>query len=284
MSEEQNNRAVDATELNVDEFEGILQNGHDDESDGGGAPEWMATFSDLMTLLMVFFILLFSMSEIQVKKFALAAASLKDGFGSSFITTLEGNGSNTPEVIQVDSTSTMAVTLDALEKMLIEQKLTEIHDTLNQFIQKNGLERNVKVEQAPPGVTLTLQDVVLFRSGEGEISRENMWIIEGLAPVLRAISVPFTIVGHSDNRPIHTATYHSNWELASVRAGGVAREMIEQGIPAEKLHVEAWADQRPESENESSAGRAKNRRVEIFFSYEEVREKVIDESQPKSDS
>lgn len=266
-------------DLDLEDFGQLLNHSSEEASGEGGAPEWMATFSDLMTLLMVFFILLFSMSSIEVKKFAQAAQSLKDGFGESTVTTLETSGADIPEILQVDTTSAVAMTIQALEQILIDQKLQAIQDTLQEFIEENDLTRNVRVEKAPPGVTLTLQDVVLFESGEGVVSRENQWILEKLSPVLRDIQVPFTVVGHSDTIPIHNSRFESNWELSSVRAGGVARELLEHGIPAGRIHVEAWADQKPVGDNETVAGRAQNRRVEIFFGREEVRQLVESNSE-----
>jgi len=270
------NRKTADEELLDQELTDLVQRAGDEDAGEGGAPEWMATFSDLMTLLMVFFILLFSMSEIQVKKFALAANSLKEGFGDAIVDRMmEADSSGAPR----DSLTQPSVSalVDQIENAVISQRMETIQDSLEEFVSQNNLEKTVQVIRDGTGVTLVLRDVVLFSSGRAEVQKQSRWILEKLEPLLENVGSAFTVVGHTDDIPIRSEKFGSNWELSAARAGGVAHALIDLGISPQRIHVEAWGDQHPLVSNDSPQGRAMNRRVEIFFSRLDIKRQMASE-------
>jgi len=228
-----------------------------------GAPTWMVTFGDMMALLLTFFILLFSMSEIEVEKFREAAQSLHEGFGSSVV----DFGDNQPVVLSEASDSAMPSTVD-----LVNDQLDEIAGALETFAKENGLENSLLVDRADEGVYLRMNDAALFEPGFADVEADRLWVIEQLSLITTAIDVPVTVAGHSDNIPINSERYRSNWELSAARAAGVARALVDLGHNAAEVQVTAFGEYRPIETNDTPEGRSRNRRVELFYSRQSVSE------------
>lgn len=237
-----------------------------------GAPTWMVTFGDMMALLLCFFILLFSMSEIEVDKFREAAKSLHEGFGSSTVDLAE----NEPISVAQPSDSIVPATAD-----MVTDQLDEIAAALSAFAKENGLENSLLVDRADEGVYLRMNDAALFKPGLAEVEADRLWVIEQLSLITTAIDVPVTVAGHSDNIPISSARYRSNWELSAARAAGVARALVDLGHNAAEVQVTAFGEYRPIESNDTPEGRSRNRRVELFYSRQSVTEaqlEALDES------
>lgn len=262
---------------------------HSDEMDSQppmeeGAPPWVTTFGDLMSLLLTFFILLFSMSEMEIEKFLLASQSLREAMGG------------TPEQVSLQSTGSVPgpmasrLQLDASEIMqsvkpappgslelertpvdrFVDSWLEIIRQDLQKFVEDNGLEETVRVEKEPEGVYLRIQTSMLFGSGEVLIQPEARRILEELTRITSKLKIAVVVSGHADDRPIRSAAFPSNWELSAARAAGVARYLVEHGHPPTMVQVESYGEFRPIGDNETPEGRAKNRRVELFYSRADV--------------
>ena len=228
-----------------------------------GAPTWMVTFGDMMALLLTFFILLFSMSEIEVEKFREATKSLHEGFGSSTVD-IEANQ---PSSASQASDSTGPVTAD-----MVTGQLDQIAGALETFAKENGLENSLLVDRADEGVYLRMNDAALFQPGLADVEADRLWVIEHLSLITTKIDVPVTVAGHSDNIPISSALYRSNWELSAARAAGVARALVDLGHDAAEVQVTAFGEYRPIESNDTPEGRSRNRRVELFYSRQSVTE------------
>lgn len=232
-----------------------------------GAPAWALTFGDMMSLLLVFFILLFSISEVKIAKFQQATQSIRMGFGQSITQAM---------TTQTSGLLTSEYT-DNIRDRDIDWRLFEITQKLMDFISENSLKSTFDVVDNSSGISLLIQDAVLFQEASAEISPENRWIIDRICKLVIEISIPVVISGHTDSLAIHTETYPSNWELSSARASRVARELIEQGFSGADIHIEGYAEFKPVSTNETIEGRAANRRVELLYTRQKVREKLVDE-------
>jgi chemotaxis protein MotB len=222
----------------------------------------MVTFGDMMALLLTFFILLFSMSEIEVEKFREAAKSLHEGFGRA----TDELGDSEPVVV------TLAPDSIALVTDPVDDQLEEIADALEQFVRQHGLEQSLLVDRSSEGVYLRIRDAALFQPGFAEVEDQSAWIIEQLSLITTAIDVPVTVAGHTDNVPIGSGQYQSNWELSAARAAGVARALAQSGHNPAEVQVTAFGEHRPIDTNETPEGRARNRRVELFYSRQSVEE------------
>lgn len=242
-----------------------------------GAPAWVMTFGDLMSLLLTFFILLFSMSTIEVEKFKAAAESLNEAFGEI------GPGFAPSEPTAGTPSDTTIVVGEAGARK-VSQAITDIASVLQQFVQENEMADQVVVSSDANGVYLRIQDVALFRPGSSNIEEASVEIVQRLGMILQAIQVPVVVSGHTDDRPIRSPVFFSNWELSAARAAGVARLMVAAGHEPASLTVEAYGEYRPLAPNDTEEGRSQNRRVELFYSRQAIedimRERGLLEDQP----
>lgn len=218
-----------------------------------GAPRWMVTFSDLVTLVLVFFILLFSMSQIDLIKFQALADSMRDKQLLDFypsIVPLEGQGESEQE-----------------ENSEVAQSLDDLLEEVQSYLDDNGLNNIIVANRTERGVVLVLQEQALFRSGEAEILNESNAFLDKVGKMLGEMPNLVKVEGHTDNRPITTERYPSNWELSAARAGSVIRYLIENfHLDSTRFIAVGYGETRPIVPNNSEENWQKNRRVEIVIS------------------
>lgn len=235
-----------------------------------GAPAYMNTYGDMMTLLLTFFVLLFSMSSIDVAKFRAVIASFDGSVGVL-------NGAQTIE----ENTSMLGNGIKQFPEKknkedLIQQAnrdaedLKKMKQNLEQYVQDKNLQDKVTVEQNGDEIILRFDDVLLYDTGKADIK-------PGAIPVLNTLGVRLKeylgqgyrirLEGHTDNVPIRTNQFPSNWELSSARAIAVAKFFTdEMSFEVSKISTEGFRDNVPIGNNSTPEGRAMNRRVEIKIS------------------
>lgn len=265
-----------------------------------GAPAWMATFADLMSLLLAFFVLLLSFSNTDVKRFREMAESIRDAFGvqqvvyatdipmgtsiiaqhfspaltePTLLAEVKQSVAQNPESqIQQDrdvKLKALRLQVDELKKLIVEAKRQEIEDAAKKI-------RNVLAEEIAAGlVSIETRDLnIIIRINEtGSFSSGSAELKAGFEPVMRKISASIQALpgkvlvgGHTDDIPIETDYYRSNWELSASRAVTVAHHLLQDShIDPVRVEVEGHADTHPLAPNDSETNRAKNRRVEIIL-------------------
>lgn len=227
-----------------------------EEEQGGGAPEWMVTFSDAMTLLMVFFILLFSMSTVDAQK----EKQLSNAFNNVF----NGGGSN-PIMGEGVGEDVLLNDGQSMEETL-EQKQQSLMDILNGIIDDKGLEDFISVQKVERGVSVILVDSLLFQSGSADLKAESRPTLMDISKVLNEIDNQIIVEGHTDNLPIHTYLFSSNWELSTARAVVVTRFLVESaGVNPTRISAQGYGEFRPIAPNDTAENKAKNRRVNILI-------------------
>jgi len=227
---------------------------HEPEPAAEGAPAWIVTFADLMSLLLTFFVLLLSFSNTEVVKFREAMGSIKDAMG---VTSQDGDSKVpvgksplTDEIAEIGSSPSSA----------------ELEQQLQGVLESFGLESKGETQLTADGVTLRLQGDLMFNSGESGLTPRTYDLLEGLASYIASIDRRVDIVGHTDSVPISTPIYPSNWELSAGRAAEAVRYLVEHGVPPERLRAIGQADTVPIDTNDTPEGRARNRRIEFVFS------------------
>lgn len=250
------------------------------EEGSGGAPEWMATYSDLVTLLLCFFAIMFSMSSIDASKFKAFINSFNDGLSIYYENgstigegNMLGNGINQFPAFE-------EVFYQELNMNLVKDKEKEIKERAEEFesfIEMSNLEQQVAVEYTDSYIKLQLlDDSLLFDIGEAKLTDPAEKMLEVLGEELKKYTQhTIKIEGHTDNMPIRTEKYPSNWYLSSARAISVAEYLIRsQSFDPEKISADGRGEFSPIASNDNFEGRAKNRRVElyIYFDYEENEE------------
>jgi flagellar motor protein MotB len=138
-------------------------------------------------------------------------------------------------------------------------------DELLESIQDSELAERVEVTVRPGIVNLEIRDNILFTPASAALSTDGLVLLEKLAEIVQSLPYSFSVEGHTDNVPIHTSRYPSNWELSTARAVMVARQLIEQGIAADRVRAIGYGDTRPRSDNQTPEGRARNRRVSFVL-------------------
>jgi len=242
-----------------------------DEEDGA-SPGWLATYGDMMTLLLCFFVLLFAMSETQMYAFTQVVESLKSAIGKQQIPeagTQEG-------LVMINRDSKMSKP-DAVDELggLVVKELDAITSEVQEFIMKNSLEGQVKVNEDERGAVITISDMVLFATGKAEFNEAGKELLLQISDMLRQFDYHVKVEGHTDSEPINSERFKSNWELSTSRASAIVRFFIENRLPPDQLSAEGFAEFRPVNTNETEVGRAQNRRVEIVYERSKVRRKLL---------
>ena len=248
-----------------------------------GSPAWMATFSDLMNLLLCFFVMLFAMSTIDAQKFEQVAASFNQTFsifdaGATAIGdgVLVGMGVSQLNELDdyINSTGKnpegelMPENLEAAAEMMDEAKLDkseEMAEKIEEVLEEKNLENEIDIEFTAQYVQLTLNGALLFDSGSVEIKEEAMPLMNQLGIILQRFSQgTIEIEGHTDNVPMSGSKYSNNDELSSGRALSVFYYLennttLDSGL----IKHSGRGEYQPIADNSTPEGRAKNRRVEI---------------------
>jgi len=210
---------------------------------------FMLLYANLMILLMTFFIVLVSMGSIEKEKVKIGLYSFREAFFSGGVGTLFGKR----EPIDFDH-------LIQQEKMKLQRKLSE---SLQQALQ----EEREKIEIVPvkEGISLRVPGKILFDLGKAELKLEAKKILNRVVPVLKKYQYPVRVEGHTDNLPIHTERFPSNWELSAARAISVVKYLEEKGMDKQLLSAVGYGEYRPLFPNDTPEQRARNRRVEIVI-------------------
>jgi len=216
------------------------------EEERTGAPGWMVTYGDMMSLLLTFFVLLISFSSIHEEDFEKAIASLKGALGVL------------PRELALMELREGIPEADA-------QSFRDVAAKIAEYIKVQGRQEEIGVRYTEQGLKLTMQNPILFDSGEDSLKPEAIPILKDITNILSKLSSSFiSIGGHTDNVPIHTERFPSNLELSAARALSVARFLIDEGgIDPENVSVAGYSENLPVAPNDSVGNRQKNRRVEI---------------------
>ena len=251
--------------------------GHDEEHENH--ERWLITYADMITLLMVLFIVLYAIGQTDLAKFEALKESLSDSLGSGDgidnIVAEGGEGvlAGDPSPVDLESNNTAAA-MEALEREELAQelaaaeqeRLTGAQEAIEAELAAVGLDNAVAFRLEERGLVVSIVvDNVLFDIGSAALRPGGREVLDHLAPALGRLPNPIAIEGHTDDTPINGGgTYATNWELSTARATSVLRYLIDSpAVPADRLSAAGYADQRPVTGNGTAEGRAANRRVEL---------------------
>lgn len=229
----------------------------------GGAPEWMATFSDLVTLLMCFFVLMFAMSTTQQETFKELVESMRSALGIAAVPEAGSREGLTMHAVPSEP-PTEQQKVDEMGGM-IQKDLEEVVSEVRELVMFNKLGGLVTASEGDSGAVITMTDMLLFQEGGAELSDMGIDILMKIASVLSRLAYHVKVKGHTDNSEIKSKTYPSNWELSAARASAVVRLLVENGVNPKYISAEGYAQYEPVSTNDTKDGRARNRRVEIVY-------------------
>lgn len=209
---------------------------------------WLITYSDMITIILCFFIVFFT--------FTAEEASLLEKIKDTLTTEVEGlNQEN--EKLKEEKESLAALLFGS-------ENSVDSSESFMEFLEKNNLKESVYIIEEERGLVIRFKDGVLFSSGKATISDSGYNLLNEIAEKIQGIPNLVVIEGFTDNIPIKTNDFPSNWELSVARAIGVAKFMIDDmDIEEERISVSGFGEQRPIDTNDTEEGRANNRRIEI---------------------
>jgi len=265
--------------------------GHAEESE----ERWLLTYADMITLLMALFMVLFSISSVNISKYQTLQQSLKAAFSGNVLPggkaiSQQGstqNSSHVPATVELQalepvttmgasalanstahaSQSSAAAAATAAHAANQQAIFAHIKLELEAYAKAHGFSKSVQATVEQQGLVIrVLTDDLLFESGKASLEGRSHALLGEIANLLNVdVTHPIAVQGNTDNVPIHGGAFPSNWELSTARASTVVRFLIEQGVSATRLTASGYAEQRPLASDATAAGRAKNRRVEIVM-------------------
>ncbi|MEA2156271.1 MAG: chemotaxis protein MotB [Solirubrobacteraceae bacterium] len=250
---------------------------------------WLLTYADMITLLMTLFMVLFAISSVNTVKFALLSKSLSEAFSGKIVTggaSLQQTGAtdktekSTPEpplpaiqpLIKPESTTSGSAGAAAAPSSSNaaaheEEDFRELKRKIDAYAQEHGLQNKLETTVAHRGLVIRLlTDRVLFASGRAQLEPASTGLLTAIGRLLvTEVRHPIVVEGHTDNRPIASSRFPTNWELSTARSTQVVRFFIGLGVAPRRLQAAGLAAERPIASNSSDAGRSRNRRVEIVL-------------------
>ncbi|MEK5240020.1 flagellar motor protein MotB [Paenibacillus sp. FSL L8-0470] len=248
---------------------------------------WMITYADLITLLLIFFVIMFAMSSLDVQKYKIVTGSLSETFRSGNPVLEGGDGilesqqetENSGSANSQDNGtgSEAAGTADAGEAAQPpssrelafkeqEAKLASLMGVITKYVEDNNLGDQIFVADKPQGIAITLSDRFLFDAGKAELKAPAFPALRQLSGLFRGIGASISIEGHTDNTPVSVGSrYNDNWELSGARALSILRFFLDnEGLDPDTFQYAGYADTRPAADNTTLLGKQKNRRVELI--------------------
>lgn len=255
---------------------------------GGNRDRWMITYADLITLLLIFFVIMYAMSSLDSQKYKVITGSLSETFkkgnpvlegGTGIMDGEQGSGRNssnsqgnntgtesTPEPGPSEASNDQQPSARETAFREQEEKLAALMGVITKYVEENNLGDQIFVADKPQGIAITLSDRFLFDIGRAELKSPALPALRQLSVLFRGIGATISIEGHTDNTPVSAASrYNDNWELSGARALSVLRFFLDsEGLNPDQFQYAGYADTRPTSANSTTEGRQKNRRVELI--------------------
>lgn len=232
-----------------------------------GAPMWMATFADMMALLMTFFVMLLALSEVDKAKFETLGISMKMALGTPVPVTAVNSSDEMKPIKDTNKTNDARNDAEQTQTKEDAQKIVEVLD-------KHMSIEEMQVETKGKMIIVRMLDTGVFQSGSATIKEDFKPVLAELRATLKGIKGEIVISGHTDDIPISNQLYRSNWELSADRSYSVIQELIKGGeIPKNRFVLQGFGETRPLIPNKDMASRSKNRRVEL----------IVDQRDPDDD-
>ncbi|MBK36632.1 MAG: hypothetical protein CME26_14030 [Gemmatimonadetes bacterium] len=220
-----------------------------------GLPGWLATFGDLMSLLLTFFVLLLSFSSTNIQSFQHAMGALQGALG-----VLSGQ----PE-LSLPIRQSMPKTEGNLSQA---EMMNKAGQELEHAVEEAGLQGDVHLEESTAGIIIRISDRLFFDSADANIKESAALVLDAVGKAIEPLPNHVNIQGHTDTRPVNTPRFASNWELSGMRALAVGRYFIDRhNVSPQRVSITGYSEYQPLAPNNTEENMVKNRRVEIHIRY-----------------
>jgi len=219
---------------------------------------WLLSYSDLVTLLLAVFIVLFAFSRgHRQPTIQTMSAGIHSGFQKLELSPSRSEADTTPHVASSAAPSESVAVPASFDAAALK---TQLEGVLGNAIDRN----EIVMQRSPQGLTISLRDFGFFKSGDARLLPGAADQIKRTAKVLIEHGLEVRVEGHSDDQPIHTSAFRSNWELSTARATAVLSLLVDEaGFPPDRISVAGYGSYRPVAENATPEGRRMNRRVDL---------------------
>lgn len=245
---------------------------YEDHEETENVERWLISYADFITLLMVFFVVLYSMSQVDASKYEVLAQSLNIAlaggtgildFTNPGVISLDQSGSSEKPILKPTPAGA-----DPNSKQSEMKNMEDIKKRLETYFAEYGLSESVSMNIDERGLVISLNDTILFDPGKAIIKTGSLGELITVGQALNNMDNYIRVEGHTDNVPISNAQFPSNWELSAARATTVVRIFIDNAnTPPEKLSAVGYGEYKPVADNATPEGRSKNRRVDIILLY-----------------
>jgi chemotaxis protein MotB len=229
---------------------------------------WLVSYADFITLLFAFFVVLYAFARADAKKQAQVPQAIDSAFKALGVFpdySLKPHKSNAASGNGIAPSPDLVMSEQALTPSVVGDDLNRIRRDLEQRLEPQVAQHTVVIKMGRDGLVISLREAGFFDSGSAMPRPEGVPALRRIAASLQGSPYDLRVEGHTDNIPIHTAQFASNWELSSARASSIARLLLAIGaLPAERLAAAGYAEFHPVDTNETVQGRANNRRVDLI--------------------
>ena len=239
-----------------------------EEEAGDNHERWLVSYADFITLLFAFFVVMYAVSSINDGKYKVLSGSLVNAFRS------KASSDHAVPLIQLSPISKNERQQDSIiesieekktQRVQKQQRMRSMAKDILQALEPLVSNGKVRVTQSNLGITVEINASVLFSPGEALLSDHSTETLKAVARVIKNEDYEIQVEGHTDNLPIHTLFFPSNWELSTARASSVIRLFIESGVGGQRLTAIGYGENRPVDTNDTIEGRMRNRRVAIMI-------------------
>ncbi len=222
---------------------------------------WMVSYADFITLLFALFVVLFAFAKADQKKQLQVTESIDKAFKSLGVFSLANSDSSADHAAGAMNT---VMSVDVLSPAKVKEDLERLHRELELSLSSQVASHAISMKMGRDGLVISLHDAGFFASGSATPKPEALPTLRQIAISLGRTPYDLRIEGHTDNIPIHTAEFDSNWELSAARATHIARIFIDlKAIPPDRLSAAGYAEFHPAASNDTVEGRSENRRVDL---------------------
>ncbi|MBL0011400.1 MAG: flagellar motor protein MotD [Nitrosomonas sp.] len=230
---------------------------------------WLVSYADFITLLFAFFIVMYAVSSVNEGKYRVLSSSLVSAFKNDNLSnhTPPQSTEFSPISVQKSNQTDSIKQIDNLGslKKKKQEKMKSMAKNILHALEPLVKDGQVRVTQSSLGITVEINASVLFSPGQAKLANNSSLTLQAVAHVIKGHEHEIHVEGHTDNLPIQTENFPSNWELSSARASSVIRLFIENGVEAHRLTAIGYGENRPIETNETPDGRKRNRRVTVMI-------------------
>ncbi|PUA29698.1 MAG: flagellar motor protein MotB [Cellvibrio sp. 79] len=266
---------------------------------------WLISYADFITLLFAFFVVMYSISQVNVSKYRVLSDTFIEAFNqpTNSQTNAEPSEQLNPSndvITPIDMGKTAQNTADQIPNVIVDQdpsaqttssaatsadavtsdELSQISDLVTEKFSQLINDQMIQVSSNELWLQIELKDSILFGSGSADASEQAQKIFDEIAEILKNYSNPVQVEGFTDNIPIKSPKYPTNWELSTARASTIVKYLAAKGVSPERLSAVGYGEYQPVSSNETDVGRAQNRRVAIMVAKRKMDRPTINVQAP----